>query len=271
MRKLLVSGLGLSLSLLTACSVNKSTSDNSPKMCVPASELQGIVGGSKVSEYSPLSKKVVFIYAEIGNEPTSCTGTPIGNDLILTAAHCVYKEGMPTSKVMVGFHPDITCESGFGPSKLINAINWTHHYDYSESRHTDDVALIKLERNIPQDYEVSEIYDGSGTITSNRVILSGYGITDESRKDAGYLRMTTKSYSDLETYGSLIKIPQSESGVCSGDSGGPAFIEINGRLKVLGVNSYVGGRTTSTVCHGSGYLMSGEKYLPWVREMAPRL
>ena len=145
---------------------------------------------------------------------------------------------------------------------MISGRNWIYHSEYSESAHQNDVALIKLERDIPADYQVSEIYDGTGTVTSNDLTLVGYGITNESKEDAGYLRTTVKSINDLDNDKTLARIPQRYNGICSGDSGGPAFIEINGQLKVLGVNSFVTGSSDATVCHGYGSVSYTHLTLP---------
>lgn len=270
MKKALGAGLGvvLSLTILAGCSSSKDA--DKTVQCIPASQMGGIVGGVKVSSTDLLAKKVVLLMIMKGQESSICTGTPISKDVILTAAHCVKN----ADKVLAIFHTDVTCESGFNKDKQsIGATDFISHIDYSgRSNAENDVALVKLASSIPSDYQISEIYDGKSPLSSDTVTLAGYGITSESGEGAMFLRTTSKSFkSDISTTSTNVVISQSYNGICSGDSGGPVFVEVGGQLKILGVNSIVTGRTEETVCHGKSVSMYAPYYLDWIERQSPNL
>ncbi|WP_413944176.1 S1 family peptidase [Bdellovibrio sp. HCB-162] len=270
MKKFVGLGVGavLSVSLLAGCSSSKDAS--APNQCVPASQMDGIIGGVKVSATDLLAKKVVLLVMTSGDQGSICTGTPISKNVILTAAHCVKN----ADKVTVVFHTDITCESGFSKDKQsITASDFLYHKDYSgQSNAENDVALVKLPKSIPADYQVSKIYDGKSPLSSDEVTLAGYGITSETGEGSMFLRTTKKSFkSDLRMTSTNVVMSQPENGICSGDSGGPVFVEVRGELQILGVNSVVTGRNEATVCHGRGVSMYAPYYQDWVERQTPNL
>ncbi|MEK2644545.1 S1 family peptidase [Bdellovibrio sp. BCCA] len=270
MKKFVGPGLGLvlSVSLLAGCSSSKDA--KAPAQCVPASQMDGIIGGVKVTAADALAKKVVLLLIKSGKDSSICTGTPVSRDVILTAAHCVKN----ADKVMAIFHTDITCESGFNKEKQsVIASDFLYHKDYSgRSNAENDVALVKLPTSIPSDYHVSKIYDGKSALSSDTVTLAGYGITAESGEGSMFLRTTQKSFKkDLYTTSTNVVMSQPDNGICSGDSGGPVFVEVRGELQILGVNSIVNGRTEATVCHGRGVSMYAPYYQDWVQRQIPNL
>ena len=60
-------------------------------------------------------------------------------------------------------------------------------------------------------------------------------------------------------------------GVCSGDSGGPGLVYLDGEYQILGVNSYVSGSRGSDYCMNEGNLALADHYLSWIEnKMAAR-
>lgn len=276
MKEKIVSGMFAALSVfcLSGCQPSKSASyeEKKHKTCMVASELNGIIGGVKVNSNDFLAKKVVMLMAKKGDSASICTGTPISKDVILTAAHCV--NGIEKKDIAVVFHTDVTCESGFNSDKQVVVIqDYIAHSGFSgKSDATNDLALVKLPAPIPSDYEITEIFDGKSKLSADQVTLTGYGVTDESGDGAMFLRTTVKSFKeDMVVAERKITIEQKSNGVCSGDSGGPVLVKVDGKLKIAGVNSTVRGSTKETICHDRSVAVYVPYYLDWIQTQSANL
>ncbi|MNJ92579.1 Trypsin precursor [compost metagenome] len=256
---------------LTACD---KTTEKAAGGCMSASQMSGIVGGSRVLSDNPISKQVILLFGEKSNGQGSaiCTGTAIRNDVILTAAHCV--EGINRDKYYAIFSTDITCESGFRLSEAsIPVKDVVKHPKYTgrfivASDVKYDVALVKLKSPIPSNYKVMKMYDGKSQF-SDRVQFAGYGVTGEEtygKESSGFLREISKSYNrSVQVQGEQILVDQSDSrGICTGDSGGPLFVDVNGELQVAGVNSVVSG-PKDRICHDMSIMMYVPAYANWIQ------
>ncbi|WP_413293640.1 S1 family peptidase [Bdellovibrio sp. HCB185ZH] len=225
----------------------------------------GIVGGRKVNSSDAVASRVVMLETKYENGKVSlCTGTPIDKTTILTAAHCL-KGGV---RVRVVYALDI---DSIKKSDIVEAKSFKSHEDYEEDADQYDLGLVRISKAIPSNYKVSKIYDGSQEITSDTVTLVGYGITSSHGDDAGYLRMTTKDLDDVTVRnGSILIMPQPHNGTCSGDSGGPVFVQVGREMQIVGVNSFVEG-TQKDPCGytaGSVYVKS---QLTWIHKTLKEL
>ncbi len=274
MKKIMKTSMGLllGLSVLVGCTASHESGEKISGQCMP-----GVIGGSLAAKSDPLSKKVVMLlmatYNSKGQEEIhSCTGTPISEDVILTAAHCV--KGY--HKIAAVFANDVTCSSGYRINRdAVIASSFAYDPDYTDSTHiiiTHDVGLVRLESKIPSDYEISPLYTG-GPLSSDEVTLVGYGATSESGSGVMFLRSKKKSYEkDLSVSDDRVTILQTEGGLCKGDSGGPVFVEVNGQKQILGVASYVNGvASADSFCHGTSTAMYSPSLLPWITKTIPTL
>jgi secreted trypsin-like serine protease len=252
---------------LAACAPSKKAASNN-KIEVENSCTSGIVGGKSVKNEDPLSKKVVLLMmADKENKFSTCTGTPIADNVILTAAHCV-KDAVLISAI---FKTSLCEGTQLKKEEVIPAIDWKKHSDYKDLG-SSDVAIVKLESSIPADYEVSKIYDGSSDITSKTVTLIGYGRTSENDESLPKLRKTYKILNEEighnEKTGDLLVIDQKTTGVCFGDSGGPVFVEVDSELQIAGVNSFVlNPDDQNKKCHYAGAATYMPPYRTWLSEV----
>jgi len=269
--------LGLLATAVLASCNNSSSSASTPapdvqtKGCIKESDLMkaGIVGGEKVSNYDVDSKKVVLLFAEDDEENMSiCTSTPIAPNVLLTAAHCLSK------KHFVVFNSSISCESGFNSEKHIGQVrfafkheSWDEDAD-TESNSANDVAIVILEENIPSSYRVSKIARPSDVdFESGSVRFIGYGVTDYKAGGSGILRKTeiTIDKAKVDSGRNLVRIDQSGGqGVCSGDSGGPSLVKVNGEERILGVNSVVGGSSKEKMCRQMAIQSLAAGHISWI-------
>jgi len=136
----------------------------------------------------------------------SCTASVVGSRVILSAAHCMRDGGAGSFQLK---------------QNRYNVKNCRHHPDYK--RQDVDLALceittavsVKFAEIAPADYSVEK----GDTIT-----MVGYGCTNPNGSGGnngvlkvGFPKVTGFSGHDVVTYG---------DGLCYGDSGGPAYVQM---------------------------------------------
>jgi|GEM_PF-7092443 hypothetical protein len=168
---------------------------------------------------------------------TTCSGTIVAPDKILTAAHCV-KDSPVASDIIVRFGPDMR-SSQFG--RMARGTPRVHP--------KLDLAVVRID-SIPASYEVAPIHPASVRLNAgDEVVIAGYGRTTSQATNWGeYLRwgktkftrfMDEIVYSDGQVFRSILQFNSQPTGsaVCGGDSGGPTYRLVNGTWGVLGVIS----------------------------------
>ncbi len=209
---------------------------NSQNEIQTSADQAGIIGGDKVSASSNIGRSTVGIY-----EPTIgyiCTGTLIAKNMVLTAAHCVD----PKAKdLVVIFSPEMKGSTPEQRRKVNTAIVHDKYKTDTASKETNDIAILRFDGEAPAAYQVAPILFEKGYLYNNRsTIVAGYGLNWATvvKKGAGTLRTTRLAIDDVNFSGTEVQLGQSvRKGICSGDSGGPAYLEINGQLHVWGVAS----------------------------------
>jgi secreted trypsin-like serine protease len=237
-----------------------------PQSCVPESKLlsSGIVGGTKVTQGDPDSKKVMMLY----NDGELCTASALTKHILITAAHCVQKSA---AKSWVAFHESLSCESGFKvENNAVPVVEFVVHPDYKKigEANPNDLALIILRDAIPVGYQTYGIADPDDLTANSTLYFYGYGDVNYKQGGAGILRKTQVSRQNysIESEQNLVSVDQTIGhGVCNGDSGGPSLVNINGEMKLLGVNSYVGGPSEASLCDGKGYLTLVNSFKTWIQ------
>jgi secreted trypsin-like serine protease len=165
-----------------------------------------------------------------------CTGTLIGKDTVLTAAHCV--DGDP-QRLIIAFGTklkSVALEDRREVDGYIQHPRWRQ--PTSEGR--GDIALVHFKGNLPKDFHPVHLAAKKTSLAEGTTTLMlGYGVTNgNSEKGAGTLRETKtkilKNFSATE-----IMSDGKSSSVCFGDSGGPAFVKVEDRYVQWGVASSV--------------------------------
>jgi V8-like Glu-specific endopeptidase len=202
-----------------------------------------------------------------------CTATLIAPNLLLTARHCISS----------GPRRDIVCGlSELGEPYPANAIFATNDPVPVEGSRTFqgaelsvpdegadtcgyDVALVRLSANVPPNVAVPAIPRIDREVEAGEVYTAvGYG-ADESGEPTGQRQMrsglSVACAPGLCGFGVESSEFRGETGICSGDSGGPA---LDAQGKVVGVVSR-GGSDCGTPIYGTV-----TAWREWIRETAAR-
>lgn len=158
----------------------------------------------------------------------------------------------------------------------------------------NDIALVRLKSSIPATHKVTELLNEDQLRPSYADVYSylsaGYGTVKYSSKDSeeeeslgeGFLRKVAvkriynKEVSESDevkssqytAYSPLVVIDQRDKkGVCSGDSGGALFVDIEGKRYIQGVASTVQQfKKGVNACHGYGNYMNVIYYKKWIED-----
>lgn len=224
-----ISSLLVAVSFLTACSEMATTSH------IPAGDSQqGVIGGDKVQAGSTISRSTVGLYDS--KSQALCTGTLIADRLVLTAAHCVTPN---SDSMIVYFGRDFTSMDKSLVRPVVKSIVHPNYNSNREDMH--DLALIRFSGSLPSGFAPAPLLtDLSSVKKGTRVIVAGYGLNWAwgIKRGSGILRTTDLKVAKPLYGRTELMLDQSiRKGICSGDSGGPAYLEINGRLHLMGVAS----------------------------------
>jgi len=196
---------------------------------------QAIVGGTLVQ---PSDFPTVVA---LENTPSNwfCTGTLIDKDWVLTAAHCV--AGETAAGVNIRFD-DANINDTTG-GKVVAVAEIHANPGYNDVDWDNDIALIKLATSVT-DREPTPVH--RPTIPAATMVTEvGYGDADNNGGGAGVLRKLVTPTVDCAmaadpgiTNANLLCFDASDGNAsCYGDSGGPAFVPVNGKLEVAGITS----------------------------------
>lgn len=281
----------LAMMAVTSCAPqnNKSLSANA---FIEMKHQSAIIGGeASKSEFQKQNGIVQLIIFTSQGEAT-CTGTLIARDIILTAAHCVEGDELLGVDVLFGLDDVNTSEEN-----IIGAKSGAIHPDYFPTDDVteiwNDIALLKLEKDAPADFQVSRIPLTSNEIhldQKSKLTLSGFGITSAIINKIGKNSKGKDIIIELpqEGGGSLREVHQipvvgvssdlkeitldqrSLRGACHGDSGGPAlFLQDDGTYIQVGVTS----RGTENLGNcNKGVVYTGVAgYLDWIQATIEKL
>jgi secreted trypsin-like serine protease len=216
--------------MLAACAPGNS------KNSVTDSNDGHIIGGDYVSRLSNIGRSTVGIYeSKIGY---ICTGTLVAPHLVLTAAHCVDPKAKNLTIIFAA------AMKGVDKTRTRPVVQWIVHPKYStdtQAQNTNDLALLRFEGDAVVGYTPAAIlFDEQAVKNGTNTIVAGYGLNFATgiSTGAGTLRSTTLNVDNAHFSNTEAMLGQTvKRGICSGDSGGPAYLEVNGQLEVWGVAS----------------------------------
>jgi secreted trypsin-like serine protease len=219
-----------------------------------------IINGDPASSNVPAYAATVGLHFKIAGPHFSatpgCSGTLIASDVVLTAGHCLAKQGggaISPASVLVFFGDASNDPAGIFRTVAETAV----HPQYNGFSLVNDLAILRLSSPAPvapiANLPASLAFDNADVGTSLDFV--GFGYSDLAKTDYGVKLHNTIPLGALgcpqavypacpagAPTSTQFSYSQSDGGQvegpCNGDSGGPAFVSYSGTTYVAGVTSY---------------------------------
>ncbi|MGE5085090.1 MAG: S1 family peptidase [Bacillota bacterium] len=284
--------LSLVFSFLIGCS-NTNTA-----LTLAPDNSDNIVNGEIVTTMTEARSSTVLLASiRKDNSASLCTGTLIADNLVLAAAHCAPKTNEKDTITIIGF--GLNFMESFGSSRkypFYQAIDIKVHEGYdatskSVNNAPNDLAIFKFKGALPPEFKVRALPTSDFKVSATDTLeMVGYGNTSEIAQDSGTLRQTKLpadhitdvihvkatdknglvDEGDIPAPG-VILVKQPDTGVCTGDSGGPLYIKnTEGQWTYLGVTSMGIDVNPNALtpekktCHGVSLFVDIRQQLNWI-------
>ena len=220
-----------------------------------------IVNGLNTSDFPATG--ALLVGNDAGSATSWCSGTLIGCNTFLTAAHCVEGNSNPAGYFVYFQHAGT-----FSVTSMA-----THpSYFFPEA----DVAVLSLGETVTgiEPIPLNDIDPNNHIGTSG--LIAGFGRSGGNRYDYGVKRWGTVQTVDCNDigenrnqlvcwqYANPIGAPGNDSNTCNGDSGGPLFMDLGAGTTIGGITS--GGNNSSCLAVDASYDVNVYNYRTFIRQ-----
>lgn len=230
-----------------------------------------VFGGRTVAGSSTVARSLAAVLYQTADGAHLCTAIAISPRLVLTAAHCTDGD---RRLMRVIFSPDLTAVADDRLRAVSDVARAGPTPDAKGSfayDNPDDIAVVLLDSPAPAGTRFAALADDLPALTG--VAAAGYGATSDFRRpDAeghhqiGFDKVLRAAAVPLSSTGPALLVADQThgAGLCTGDSGGPAFLP-GADLAVVGLLVGVSSpRATNDYCRGKAYFAAIPRWKPWI-------
>jgi secreted trypsin-like serine protease len=222
-----------------------------------------IIGGEPTSDFQEC--------VAVGNDDYfGCTGTLVAPQVVVTAGHCA-AAGIST-RIFIG--DDVTSE---GPIiRVQEAITHPGYRPGGGADPYDDLTVLILTQAIEiEGVKPAPICSLPALMSATTVMLVGYGTTETGGVEGYGIRRKVRVGIASEDSGFGARYETEfvagamnlDRDSCTGDSGGPAYIEVDGHFQLAGATSR-GTRSAGRTCGDGGVYTKVPAYRDWIVSVA---
>jgi trypsin len=267
---------------LTACSKMRVAGDGILDN-QDSAQVGNIVGGTAVASSEDIAKITVQVFTlKTGTDHSGqvqvtgiagCTGSLLAENIVLTAAHCTAANPNYIFLYFSSKSADLKTLSLKDP--LIRRVvggkvgsNWPR-LKSNQSADWGDIALLRFEGGLPEGYQLAQLLPKDQDLKAQQTVtLAGFGLTDGVHKtETDQLLKVDIPILDPNYSRSEMMVDSGHGkGPCHGDSGGPAYVTVNGQHFVAGTTSRAESQTDPNgQCIGNTIYTKMQPYLTWIQ------